>query len=115
MARPRPGLFVCAAREKEPGMERDPEEVETRYLLAYGDLHGTHVLEIGCGEGRLIWRYAAAVARVVGMDLDGARLATGQRDCPPAWRSRVGLVRGRAEALPFAGRQFERVILGWSL
>lgn len=96
-------------------MERDPEEVETRVLHAYADLPGTRVLEIGCGEGRLTWRYAATAAWVVGLDPDGTRLAAGQAAHPPALHGRVRLVRGQAEALPFADAQFERVILGWSL
>jgi len=96
-------------------MERDPEAVETRYVHAYADLPGARVLDIGCGEGRLIWCYAATAARVVGLDLDAARLAAGRRACPPALQSRVRLVRGLAATLPFAGAQFERVIFGWSL
>jgi ubiquinone/menaquinone biosynthesis C-methylase UbiE len=96
-------------------MERDPEEVETRYLQDYADLAGTRVLEIGCGEGRLLWRYAAGTALVVGVDRDPVRLAAGRRECPPALRPRVRLVRGQAEALPFAAGGFERVVLGWAL
>ena len=96
-------------------VERDPEEVETRYLHVYADLPGTRVLEIGCGEGRLIWRYAATAGQVVGLDPDALRLAGGVRDCPPALQGQVRLVRGQAEALPFAAARFERVILGWSL
>ena len=103
-------------REKEDlEMERDPEEVETRTLYKYAELAGTRVLEIGCGEGRLIWRYAMTVGQVVGLDPDAVRLAGAVRDCPPTLRARMRLVRGQAEALPFAAARFERVILGWSL
>ena len=103
-------------REKEDlEMERDPEEVETRTLYEYAELAGTRVLEIGCGEGRLIWRYATTADQVVGLDPDAVRLAGAVRDWPPTLRSRVRLVRGQAEALPFAAARFERVILGWSL
>ena len=96
-------------------MERDPEEVETRNLHEYADLSGRRVLEIGCGEGRLIWRYAASAGQVVGLDPDAVRLGGAVRDCPPALQRRVRLVRGDAAALPFAAARFERVILGWSL
>ena len=96
-------------------MERDPEEVETRLLHEDADLAETRVLEIGCGEGRLIWRYAATAAHVVGLDPDATRLAGAARDCPPALQPRVRLVRGPAEALPLADATFDRVILGWSL
>jgi ubiquinone/menaquinone biosynthesis C-methylase UbiE len=96
-------------------LERDPEEVETYYVQDYAELPGTRVLEIGCGEGRLTWRYAATARQVVGLDPDAVRLAGAARDCPPPLRPHVRLVRGQAEALPFAAAQFERVILGWSL
>lgn len=96
-------------------MERDPEGVETRLLHAYGRLRGRRVLEIGCGEGRLIWRYAAVTRRVVGVDTDPARLDQGRRDCPPALREQTRLVRASAGALPFPAARFDRVILGWSL
>src|SRR2546430_1620325 len=95
-------------------MERDPEEVETRYLHAYADLPGTRVLEIGCGEGGLIWRYGGTAGWVVGLDPDATRLARALQEGPPAVRGRVRLVRGQAEALPFAAARFDRVILGWS-
>lgn len=96
-------------------LERDPEEVETRLLQAYADLAGARVLEIGCGEGRLIWRYAATAQHIVGLDFDPVRLAGARRECPPAFRGRVRLVQGRAETLPFAAARFDRTLLGWSL
>jgi ubiquinone/menaquinone biosynthesis C-methylase UbiE len=96
-------------------MDRDPEGVETRRLHAYARLRGRRALEIGCGEGRLTWRYAAVTRRVVGVDPDPARLAVAPHDCPPALRDRVGFVRATAGALPFRAARFDRVILAWSL
>ncbi len=96
-------------------VERDPEEVESRLVHTEAALAGARVLEIGCGEGRLIWRYAALAEAVVGLDFDPLRLDGARRDCPAALRERVRLVRGRAETLPFAAARFDRVLLGWSL
>ena len=90
---------------------RDPEGAEPAALGAHAGLAGAVVLEIGVGEGRLLWRYA----RVVGAEPDPIRLAQARRDCPPALASRVRLVRAAAEALPFADGAFDRVLLGWSL
>ena len=92
-------------------MERDPEQMEPRYLYDYGDLGGRRVLEIGCGEGRLTWRYAATAGQVVAIDPDGNRLVMALQDL----LNKVLLVRGDAEALPFVGASFERIILSWSL
>jgi cyclopropane fatty-acyl-phospholipid synthase-like methyltransferase len=36
----------------------DPEGNETDALFALVELEGQEVLEIGCGDGRLTWRYA---------------------------------------------------------
>ncbi len=96
-------------------MERDPEQVETRLLHEYSDLAGKVVLEVGCGEGRLTWRYAADAGRAVGLDADVDRLAVAARDLPPSLPGRVLLAAGAAEALPFGEATFERIILSWSL
>jgi ubiquinone/menaquinone biosynthesis C-methylase UbiE len=96
-------------------MERDPEQMEPRYLHEYADMAGKRVLEIGCGEGRLTWRYAATAGQVVAIDPDGDRLNMAVQDRPPDLLSKVLLVRGEAETLPFAGAGFERIILSWSL
>jgi len=36
----------------------DPENNETRALFDLADFKSKRVLEIGCGDGRLTWRYA---------------------------------------------------------
>jgi ubiquinone/menaquinone biosynthesis C-methylase UbiE len=96
-------------------VERDPEEVESRTLHAYADLAAARVLEIGCGEGRLIERYAPVAAWVVGLDYDPLRLAGAAQVYPPAGQERVRLVRAQAETLPFPDARFDRTILAWSL
>ena len=45
----------------------DPENSEIRALFDLVDFCGKHVLEIGCGDGRLTWRYAEAAAHVTGI------------------------------------------------
>ena len=39
----------------------DPEGVETRVLHDLVDFRGKDVLEIGCGDGRMTWRYAGGI------------------------------------------------------
>jgi SAM-dependent methyltransferase len=68
------------------------------------------VLEVGCGTGHWLARYAgppdvAAPARqYVGVDLSAGMLAQARVAV-----SQVPLVRGRAEALPFADASFDRI------
>ena len=46
----------------------DPENNEIRALFDLVDFSGKHVLEIGCGDGRLTWRYAEAAAHVTAIE-----------------------------------------------
>lgn len=46
----------------------DPEGNETEALFALVDLGGAEVLEIGCGDGRLTWRYAERAAHVTAIE-----------------------------------------------
>ena len=46
----------------------DPEENETQALFDLVDFGGMKVLEIGSGDGRLTWRFAAKAAYVTGIE-----------------------------------------------
>jgi len=96
-------------------VQRDPEERELRHLHAFADFAGARVLEVGCGEGRLTWRYAAAPTRVVGIDPDPQRLGVARSDCPLALRANVTFALAKAEALPFPRETFDLAVLAWSL
>ena len=46
----------------------DPEGNETAALFGLAELQGCQVLEIGCGDGRLTWRYAGRAAHVTAIE-----------------------------------------------
>jgi 2-polyprenyl-3-methyl-5-hydroxy-6-metoxy-1,4-benzoquinol methylase len=46
----------------------DPEGNETQALFDLVALEGREVLEIGCGDGRLTWRYAERAAHVTAIE-----------------------------------------------
>jgi 2-polyprenyl-3-methyl-5-hydroxy-6-metoxy-1,4-benzoquinol methylase len=46
----------------------DPEGNETDALFDLVELEGRDVLEIGCGDGRLTWRYADRAAHVTAIE-----------------------------------------------
>jgi ubiquinone/menaquinone biosynthesis C-methylase UbiE len=94
---------------------RDPERTEVRYLRDFADLANARVLEVGCGDGRLTWRYAASTGRVVAMDPDPMRLAQALHDLPLALRRTIAFARSQAEALPFLSESFDLAIFAWSL
>ena len=54
----------------------DPEGVETRVIHELIDFIGKDVLEIGCGDGRLTWRFADVAASELAFDPDESAVAT---------------------------------------
>src|SRR5262245_3629362 len=96
-------------------MQRDPEGIETAYLHKMADLDDAHVLEVGCGDGRLTWRYAGTTGGVVGIDSNREHLAAARRSWPPALGTRVAFVQATALALPFQAELFDGAMLAWSL
>ena len=94
----------------------DPENNETRALFdLYPDFGGKRVLEIGCGDGRLTWRYAERVASLIAIDPNADKLARAQASRPPGTQH-VHFHNLDLEA--FAARNggtFDLAILSWSL
>jgi ubiquinone/menaquinone biosynthesis C-methylase UbiE len=70
----------------------DPEGAETAALARLASVDGLRVLELGCGDGRLTFRYADAAACVLGIDPDPDRIAD----------ARVALLPRLAERVSFA-------------
>lgn len=95
--------------------QKDPEGFERKKLLDYANVAGSRVLEIGCGEGRLTWKYAAASHLTVGLDPDQNALRVAHADSPPALHGRVHFAGASAYHLPFPKATFDIAILAWSL
>jgi 2-polyprenyl-3-methyl-5-hydroxy-6-metoxy-1,4-benzoquinol methylase len=93
----------------------DPEGNETRVLHELIDFAGTDVLEIGCGEGRLIWRYADLTASVLGLDQVESDIEHARRDTPRHLRSKVEFRTGDAVTAEFPPGSFDVVVLGRSI
>lgn len=97
---------------------QDPEENEIRALLKYtGNLEGKSVLEIGCGDGRMTWRYADHAAHVTGIDPDPVRFQKAQADFPSHLQHIVELHNIGLDdfATQTHTDQFDIAILAWSL
>ena len=95
-------------------VNKDPEKSETSHLLKYADFSTKRVLELGCGDGRLTWRYAARAGRVVAIDLDrdGLRVASIER--PSDLAESVTFIQANSIRLPFRNEAFEGAIFAWS-
>src|SRR6185436_1252983 len=66
-----------------------------------------HVLELGCGTGRITEPLAKAGVAVVGVDRSAAMLARA--------RHRVPSVRADIRALPFSGHRFAMVLAPYGI
>ena len=94
---------------------KDPEQNETKYLNKFADFSRKRVLEIGCGEGRLTWRYASASNLTVGLDPDKDSLRVASIDRPSDLTNRIHFANAHAEHIPFNKETFDIAILAWSL
>jgi 2-polyprenyl-3-methyl-5-hydroxy-6-metoxy-1,4-benzoquinol methylase len=95
----------------------DPENNEVRALLDLVDLSGKHVLEIGCGDGRLTRRYAHAAAQVTAIDPFAESIRRADANRPAALRDRVAFQHIAFEDFAAAHRSetFDVAIFSWSL
>jgi ubiquinone/menaquinone biosynthesis C-methylase UbiE len=96
-------------------LQKDPEGNEKKYLHKFGDFKNKRVLEVGCGEGRLTWKYAAASSLTVGIDSDHDALRVARADSPADLRKLVHFAAASARNIPFAKESFDLAVLSWSL
>jgi ubiquinone/menaquinone biosynthesis C-methylase UbiE len=103
--------------EHEPGSRSHAEDLDKGLaayapwmdeILDYEHAGGQRVLDVGCGQGIDMMRYARAGARVTGIDLT-PRHAQLARQHLAAMGLEGTVVDGDAESMPFADMSFERV------
>ena len=94
---------------------KDPEQNETKQFQKFADVTGKRVLEIGCGEGRLTWRYASASLSTIGVDADKDAVRVAAYDRPAVLAGKVHFASAQAEYHPFHKETFDIAILAWSL
>ena len=87
--------------------QRDPEGNELRHLLRYAPMDGGRVLDIGCGDGLLTYRFAPQAAAVVAVDPSVSELQEARSGRPRALTGRVHFAAARGQALPFAEGHFD--------
>ena len=76
--------------------------------LDYRDAAGRDVLDVGCGQGIDVARYAAAGARVSGIDLTPRHVELAKAHLASAGLE-AHVVRGDAERLPFDDQSFDLI------
>lgn len=93
----------------------DPEDRETVALFDFvGDFAGKRVLEIGCGNGRLTWRYAEKAAHVTGIDPNADRIERAIQATPDPLREKVNFFASGIDTF-VTTEKYDLAIFSWSL
>jgi 2-polyprenyl-3-methyl-5-hydroxy-6-metoxy-1,4-benzoquinol methylase len=94
----------------------DPENNETRALLDLVDFRGQRVLEIGCGDGRLTWRYADRAKQVTAIDPKAEAVRRAKENLPDELKNRVEIHQFTFEDFSAISEpsSFDSVIFSWS-
>jgi ubiquinone/menaquinone biosynthesis C-methylase UbiE len=93
----------------------DPEEAETRVIHALIDFTGKDVLDVGCGDGRLTWRFAQATHCVLGVDPSAEAIEAARAATPVGLRSKVTFQVADVTTALLPDAMFDVVVLSWSL
>src|SRR5581483_1988684 len=93
----------------------DPEGHERETLHTLCDFRGKDVVEVGCGDGRLTWRYADLARSVLGLDPNPVRVEQAMATTPDSLRSTVTFRVADITHTTLAPSAFDLAILSWSL
>ena len=98
-------------------VKQDLENNEADILSDLIDFSGHHVLEIGCGDGRLTWLYADQPAHTTAIDLNAEQIALAIDDLPNHLRPRIEFRVAAFEdfADEIASSTYDIAILSYSL
>ena len=93
----------------------DPEGAEIAALAEVADFAGLRVLELGCGDGRLTWRYAHAAASVLAIDPNESYVRAARRARPAEPRGRVRFAVAGATDFAVPKASIDLAFFSWSL
>lgn len=94
----------------------DLKGLEIKTALRNAPFESKDILEIGCGDGRLTFKYARKAHRVVAVDPSAASIETASRNTPKSLASKLIFRVGRGEELgDYQAKSFDVVFFTWSL
>ncbi len=89
--------------------------VEVRLIERFVQLKGRHILEVGCGDGRLTLQYARRASAVVAVDPDRPSITEAWRAGSAEGVTNVAFRVGSGERLAVGGDSFDVALFSWSL
>jgi 2-polyprenyl-3-methyl-5-hydroxy-6-metoxy-1,4-benzoquinol methylase len=93
----------------------DPEGAHLASLQRLVSFEGTHVCEVGCGDGRLTTAMAETALSVFAFDPGPEAVATARAALPARLASRVAFRVGSAREIEIPRSEFDIVLFSWSL
>jgi len=103
------GLVGC------PSAVRPADDVELRGLRADRFFRGKDVLDIGTGNGRLVWLIAPVARSVVGVDPDPDGIREATRAAKRRGLRNVRFKVSTAQDLGVGAARFDTALFSWSL
>ena len=93
----------------------DPEGKEIDALRRLAKWRGAHVLEVGCGDGRLTLRLAQLGAQVVAFDPKRSLIRKARRKLPRQFAKQIKYYSGSKGILKYPAESLDVVVFAWSL
>ena len=94
----------------------DPAGAEIQALKKIASWRGKHVLEVGCGEGRLTIRLAKFnPLKIIAFDPDPKSIRTARKNLPEKYKDRIEYRLGNAEHVKHGSDLFDIVVFSWVL
>lgn len=97
------------------GVALDPEETETSVIRELVDFTGRDVLDVGCGDGRMTWRFAASTHSILGIDPAAASIAAARASTPDELRAKVRFEVADITTAEAPVAAFDVAVFSWSL
>lgn len=98
-----------------PSGVRPADDIELRRLRADALFRGKDVLDIGTGDGRLVWLIAPLARSVVAVDPDPAGIRAARREARRRGVDHVRFEVSSAQELRVASERFDTALFSWSL
>lgn len=97
------------------GRHEDPEGIELQTTLRHVSFENEEVLEVGCGSGRLTFKYAGMAKRVLAIDPKAEEIEKARENTPHELLSKLEFRVGNGDSLPLPDESYDTVFFTWSL